>query len=86
MGWNNILVEAKNSVKFFPSLDNNDFYFVHSYHMKCKNQSEVLATTIYGKKIVAAILKENLIGVQFHPEKSQLKGKKFLEEFLSWSP
>ena len=86
MGWNNVYLENKCNKKDFPSLNNNDFYFVHSYHMKCKNQNEVLASTNYGEKIVSAVIKDNLLGVQFHPEKSQEKGKKFLEEFLNWKP
>ena len=86
MGWNNVFLEKEHNEKQFPSLNNNDFYFVHSYHMKCKNKNEVLASTNYGEKIVSAIIKNNLLGVQFHPEKSQEKGKKFLEEFLDWNP
>ena len=86
MGWNSVYLENKSKEKDFPSLKNNDFYFVHSYHMKCKNKNEVLASTNYGKKIVSAVIKDNLLGVQFHPEKSQEKGKKFLEEFLDWKP
>ena len=86
MGWNNVCLENKSKGKNFPSLNDNDFYFVHSYHMKCKNENEVLASTNYGKKIVSAVIKDNLLGVQFHPEKSQEKGKKFLEEFLDWTP
>ena len=86
MGWNNVYLENESKEKDFPSLKNNDFYFVHSYHMKCKNKNEVLASTNYGNKIVSAVIKDNLLGVQFHPEKSQEKGKKFLEEFLDWKP
>ena len=86
MGWNNVFLENKTNKKYFPSLNNNDFYFVHSYHMKCKNKNEVLASTNYGEKIVSAVIKDNLLGVQFHPEKSQEKGKKFLKEFLDWRP
>tara|TARA_B100001121_G_scaffold307332_1_gene328598 strand:+ start:687 stop:1334 length:648 start_codon:yes stop_codon:yes gene_type:complete len=86
MGWNNVSLENKSKEKEFPSLNDNDFYFVHSYHMKCKDKNEVLASTIYGKKIVSAVIKDNLLGVQFHPEKSQEKGKKFLKEFLDWKP
>ena len=85
-GWNNVSLENKSKEKEFPSLNDNDFYFVHSYHMKCKDKNEVLASTIYGKKIVSAVIKDNLLGVQFHPEKSQEKGKKFLKEFLDWKP
>ena len=86
MGWNNVFLENKNNERDFPSLNNNDFYFVHSYHMKCKNKEEILASANYGEKIVSAVIKDNLLGVQFHPEKSQEKGKKFLKEFLEWNP
>ena len=86
MGWNNVFLEDKSNERNFPSLNNNDFYFVHSYHMKCNNKNEVLASANYGEKIVSAVIKDNLLGVQFHPEKSQEKGKKFLEEFLEWNP
>lgn len=54
--------------------------------MRCKKNDQILASTVYGEKIVAAVCKDNLLGVQFHPEKSQLTGKKFLEEFLDWNP
>ena len=51
MGWNNVFLEKKSNERQFPSLNNNDFYFVHSYHMKCNNKNEVLASTNYGEKI-----------------------------------
>ena len=86
MGWNNVSLENKSKEQYFPSLKDNDFYFVHSYHMKCKNENEVLASTNYGGKIASAVIKDNILGVQFHPEKSQEKGKKFLQEFLDWIP
>ena len=86
MGWNNVSLENNKKSQDFSSLDNNDFYFVHSYHMKCKNHEEILASTNYGEKIVSAVIKDNLIGVQFHPEKSQENGKFFLQEFLDWDP
>ena len=86
MGWNNVYLENESKEKDFPSLKNNDFYFVHSYHMKCKNKNEVLASTNYGKKIVSAVIKDNLLGVQFHPEKSQYQGQKLINDFLNWAP
>ena len=54
--------------------------------MQCKNEDDVLAYVNYGEKLVAAVCKNNIIGVQFHPEKSQIVGQKFLKEFLSWAP
>ena len=85
MGWNNIKVK-KNLNKGFLSLDSSDFYFVHSYHMKCNNDNDILASVEYGEELVAAVCKDNILGVQFHPEKSQLSGKKFLQQFFSWTP
>ena len=85
MGWNNIKVK-KNLDKSFLSLDSSDFYFVHSYHMKCNNDNDILASVEYGEELVAAVCKDNILGVQFHPEKSQLSGKKFLQQFFSWTP
>ena len=86
MGWNDIQIQNKNYLKKFSSLNEKNFYFVHSYHMECKNKTEVLATVNYGKKMVAAVCKDNIIGVQFHPEKSQLSGIKFLQQFIDWKP
>ena len=86
MGWNNIKLLNDNYKSPFTSLTNGDYYFVHSYEMICNKSSDIIATVNYGKEIVAAIGKENLLGVQFHPEKSQKKGQKFINDFLSWSP
>ena len=85
MGWNDVYMEKDRKV-LFSSLNNNNFYFVHSYHMQCKNKEEILAHVNYGEKLVAAVCKNNIIGVQFHPEKSQIIGQKFLKEFLVWNP
>ena len=84
MGWNDVYIKGDKNI--FPSLNNNNFYFVHSYHMHCKNAEEVLAYVNYGEKLVAAVCKNNILGVQFHPEKSQIVGQKFLKEFLVWNP
>ncbi len=86
MGWNTVLLKDKKSFNLFKSLENNDFYFVHSYVMKCKTQNDIIATVNYGKDLVAVVGKDNILGVQFHPEKSQLIGQQFLKEFLSWAP
>jgi glutamine amidotransferase len=57
------------------------FYFVHSYFMKPKNQEDILLKTSYGQDFVAAVAKNNIAGVQFHPEKSHRFGKQLLEGF-----
>ena len=86
MGWNDINLTDKRYKKSFSSLENEDFYFVHSYEMICKDNSDIIAHVNYGKKIVAAICRENILGVQFHPEKSQEQGQKLISDFLDWTP
>jgi len=61
-------------------------YFVHSYHFQCQQSQDILATTDYGGKITAAIGRDTIIGTQFHPEKSQHLGLRFLANFLNWKP
>jgi len=80
MGWNNIKIEKDN--KIFSNLNKEDyFYFVHSFHVNCKNKEDILSITEYGKKFISAIQKENIIGVQFHPEKSHDAGLEILKNF-----
>ena len=86
MGWNNIKLVNSFYKKSFSSLIKGDFYFVHSYEMICKNKNDIIATVNYGKEIVAAVCKENILGVQFHPEKSQEQGQKLIHDFLNWAP
>ena len=86
MGWNNIKLINNFYKKAFKSLIKGDFYFVHSYEMICNNKNDVIATVDYGKEVVAAVCKENILGVQFHPEKSQDQGKKLINDFLNWIP
>jgi glutamine amidotransferase len=82
VGWNNINIDVNS--KIFKNIDQNElFYFVHSFHMKCKNIKDVCATVVYGDKIVAAINHENIYGVQFHPEKSQRAGLMLLQNFTN---
>lgn len=81
MGWNS--VEVKKQSKLFDNMDEElRFYFVHSYHVVCKDPEDVLATTFYGNQFTSCLEKDNIYGVQFHPEKSHKYGMKFLENFL----
>ena len=85
MGWNSL--NFKNFHPLFNDITTNDhFYFVHSYEFTACLEKEVVATTSHGKDIVAAIAKENIIGLQFHPEKSQTPGLKVLRNFIEWDP
>jgi len=64
-----------------------DFYFVHSYFMKCNNSDDVVATYTHGAtEITAAVQKDNIFATQFHPEKSQDYGLQLLDNFLAWHP
>jgi glutamine amidotransferase len=61
-------------------------YFVHSYGFRCAERGDVLATCDYGGEITAMIGRDNLVGTQFHPEKSQATGLRLIANFLRWRP
>jgi glutamine amidotransferase len=61
-------------------------YFVHSYHLDARDESDVVAVCDYGGPITAAIAKDNMAGTQFHPEKSQALGLALIANFLQWKP
>ena len=83
MGWNQI--EFKKDFLLFSGIENKShMYFVHSYEFLTKQKDCVIATTNYGNSIIAAVVKDNIFGTQFHPEKSQKDGLKLLENFLKW--
>lgn len=81
MGWNNVNA-MKQSALFEGIPESQEFYFVHSYHIKSNKKEDVLATTDYEYNFVSAMEKENIFGVQFHPEKSHEVGEKLLSNFL----
>jgi glutamine amidotransferase len=81
MGWNNIKITKKNPL--LEGIDKEElFYFVHSFHVNCKEKKDILSTTKYGEEFVSSINKKNIFGVQFHPEKSHHSGLKILRNFL----
>jgi glutamine amidotransferase len=81
MGWNTIKI--KNSHPLFTNLgDQSRFYFVHSYHARCEHPENIVAETEYGYLFPSAIAKENIAGVQFHPERSHKFGMKLLKNFV----
>ena len=84
MGRNNILQKKKHSL--LEGLNDKDFYFVHSYRFKPKYNESVLASTWYGEDFPSVLSLGNIIGTQFHPEKSQEAGISLLKNFLRWSP
>jgi len=83
MGWNEI--ELKKDCFLFSNIKNKSHaYFIHSYEFMTKQKECVVATTNYGNSIIVSVVKENIIGTQFHPEKSQKNGLIILENFLGW--
>lgn len=90
MGWNTAQY-TKQAVEIAPFLkktQKNDpyFYFVHSFMFESKEEENILATVNYGGNVTAIVGKANILGVQFHPEKSQEDGLALLEGFLRWTP
>jgi len=84
MGWNEIELK-KNDCFLFSNIKNKfHMYFIHSYEFMTKQKDYVVATTNYGNSIIVSIEKENIVGTQFHPEKSQKNGLIILENFLNW--
>ena len=85
MGWNDLIVETQHPV--FAGVETGDHaYFVHSYHMRVANRAERLAHVDYGGDVTAVIGRDTVIGLQFHPEKSQEAGLRMIANFLSWMP
>ena len=81
MGWNDVV-----STQGAPLIEAGEAYFLHSYHFDAEDAADVLATTDHGGTLVAAVGRDNIMGVQFHPEKSQTYGIDFLKRFLEWMP
>jgi glutamine amidotransferase len=85
MGWNNLDLK-----RVHPALadtrSGDHTYFVHSYHFVAERPEDVIATVDYGGPVTAVIGRDNLLGVQFHPEKSQQVGLSLLKSFLKWIP
>lgn len=80
IGWNNIKILKSNIID--NSINNLDFYFLHSYIFLTNDSNNTIATTIYGEEFASIISYKNIWGFQFHPEKSQSAGKKILLDFF----
>ena len=85
MGWNSLIFDKEHPLTKKLTSE-NDMYFVHSYHLKLKNICNRLAYVNYSGEITAIVLRDNICGTQFHPEKSQKTGQTFIENFMNWSP
>ena len=85
MGWNNLVLDLPHPV--FDGITSGDHaYFVHSYQMQVTLPSQRLAYVDYDGDITAIVGRDNLLGMQFHPEKSQKTGLKLIANFLEWTP
>ena len=88
MGWNTITLERDHvlfdGIKTGP--DGLHAYFVHSYHMALNDPSALIATADYGMAVTAMVGRDNMVGTQFHPEKSQALGLALIRNFLRWTP
>jgi len=86
MGWNEIMLKPTKHPALKDVKNGEHFYFANSYHFICQNENNVLAQVEYGSKLNAIIAKENILGIQFHPEKSGEAGLLILKNFLNWRP
>lgn len=86
MGWNELQIVGRNHPVLDGCRDGTHVYFVHSYHLQPREEGQVLARSDYGGPLVAVAGRDNLIGTQFHPEKSQAAGLRLLANFLRWRP
>lgn len=81
MGWNQVDVGDDN-----PLIVTGEAYFLHSYRLQPADPRDVVATSCHGAPLTAAVIRNNIAGVQFHPEKSQAYGIAMLDRFLRWRP
>jgi imidazole glycerol-phosphate synthase subunit HisH len=81
MGWNDVTVTRDH-----PLVPRGEAYFLHSFAFRTDHAADLIATTEHGGPVTAAIARDNMVGVQFHPEKSQAYGLALLDRFLKWRP
>ena len=88
MGWNNLSQERPHALLRDVPIGEQGLhaYFVHSYHLKASVPGDIVATTDYGQALTAMVGRDTIVGVQFHPEKSQTMGLRLISNFLRWRP
>jgi glutamine amidotransferase len=86
MGWNDLELLQPAHPVLRGVVSGNHAYFVHSYKFDVRDRSDLLAQVSYGGEVAAIVGRDNLVGTQFHPEKSQAVGLKLLAAFLAWRP
>jgi glutamine amidotransferase len=85
MGWNELCLQRSHPV-FDGVAEGTHTYFVHSYHFAVTDTEDLLATADYAQALTAAVARDNMVGTQFHPEKSQAAGLRLIANFLRWRP
>lgn len=86
MGWNDLKLKTPDHPLLAATQSGDHAYFVHSFHFVAARHQDVMAEVDYGGPIAAMIGRDNIVGVQFHPEKSQHVGLRLLSRFLAWRP
>ncbi len=85
MGWNDLVIDRPHPV--LAGIGTGDHaYFVHSYHFRVADPGHLVAHCDYGGPITAIVGRDNILGTQFHPEKSQAVGLRLIANFLGWAP
>lgn len=85
MGWNELVLERSHPV-FDGIGEGAHTYFVHSFHLAVADRADLIATADYAQALTAAVGRDNMVGTQFHPEKSQAAGLRLIGNFLRWRP
>ncbi len=88
MGWNTLHPQREHALLDGIETGPNGLhaYFVHSFALQAANMNDVVAVTAYGEPVTAIVARDNLVGAQFHPEKSQTLGLRLIANFLRWRP
>ena len=86
MGWNDLVIAEGGHPVLGGLANGTHTYFVHSFHLRCAEASDVIASVQYGETLTAVAGRDNMIGTQFHPEKSQQAGLRLITNFLTWQP
>lgn len=85
MGWNDLVIDRPHPI--LNGINTGDHtYFVHSYHMAVANSDQLIAHVEYGHPVTAIVGRDTMVGMQFHPEKSQATGLRMIANFLNWAP